>query len=285
MIDIEELKRLAGRATPGPWHADDGAASGFDGSWDVAGSDYCGIASMADTAEVAKLPRDPRSNAEYIAAACNSVPELIAEIERLRNAYEKLEIRLGLKGEGGINITDGIPSEIYIGIGRGYYDSDYELASDVADTVRVESRSHIERLTIALADAMRSPIGVMPDSAANLIASGDLAAAEARQAPVPVPDHNRRKSSGCGNFFGTSSGKARRTTMVKTGRPARSVAGTKDEHPGSLSYIRGQRAGHKFDCRIAAAISATTDEVRPEPQPTCTDSPPPETPGPGSGKA
>lgn len=35
-----------------------------------------------------------------------------------------------------INITDGIPSEIYIGIGRGHYEGengDYELAKDVAD--------------------------------------------------------------------------------------------------------------------------------------------------------
>lgn len=36
-----------------------------------------------------------------------------------------------------INITDGIPSEIYVAIGRGRYDNAplYELARDVADVL------------------------------------------------------------------------------------------------------------------------------------------------------
>lgn len=48
------------------------------------------------------------------------------------------------------NITSGIPSEIYVAIGRGRYTDDhgttseYELAEDVVDAVREECAAEIE---------------------------------------------------------------------------------------------------------------------------------------------
>ena len=45
-----------------------------------------------------------------------------------------------------VNITDGVPSEIYVAIGRNRYENEYELARDVAFTVRAKCRAEIERL-------------------------------------------------------------------------------------------------------------------------------------------
>lgn len=67
--------------TPGPWMAFDGQLDGFDGEWDVVGSDLCGIASMAGTAEKAKFPRDKEANAHLIAAA----PEMLAMLRKMRD--------------------------------------------------------------------------------------------------------------------------------------------------------------------------------------------------------
>ena len=48
------------------------------------------------------------------------------------------------------NITNGIPSEIYVAIGRGRYEDDalgeYRLAEDVAQAVRHLQKTEIERL-------------------------------------------------------------------------------------------------------------------------------------------
>jgi len=49
-----------------------------------------------------------------------------------------------------INITGGIPPEIYVAIGRGRYEGeqgDYDLARDVAAAVRAECKATIDRLT------------------------------------------------------------------------------------------------------------------------------------------
>jgi hypothetical protein len=80
---LYEIEARAAGATAGPWHALDGAAEGFDGSWDVGGPDNCCVASMAETAEAARLPRDKEANAEFIAAARTDVPALVAECRRL----------------------------------------------------------------------------------------------------------------------------------------------------------------------------------------------------------
>lgn len=83
--ELQKLEELERRATLGPWHVGDGAAYGFDGSFDVHGPDNCGIAGMVGTAQAAKHQRNSEANAEFIAATRNALPELIAEIRRLRD--------------------------------------------------------------------------------------------------------------------------------------------------------------------------------------------------------
>lgn len=56
----------------------------------------------------------------------------------IRRAME-IVVADGVPGPGGVNIANGIPSEIYIGIGRGRYEGEngeYDLAEDTADSVR-----------------------------------------------------------------------------------------------------------------------------------------------------
>jgi hypothetical protein len=79
-----------------------------------------------------------------------SLPEQIENgllaVTRLREFERKIH---GV-GEGGIDITNGIPSEIYVAIGRGYYDDEdedeYSLARDVAESVAARCQAEIARL-------------------------------------------------------------------------------------------------------------------------------------------
>jgi hypothetical protein len=80
---IAETRELIAKATAGPWHPSDGSMEGFPGSWDVTGSDNCGIASIADTASVAAFPRDVRANAEFIAASRTSLPDALDDLDTL----------------------------------------------------------------------------------------------------------------------------------------------------------------------------------------------------------
>lgn len=55
----------------------------------------------------------------------------------------------------GINITNGVPSEIYVGIGREHYEDQYEVAEAVARSFEktvAELRADNERLQRELAE-------------------------------------------------------------------------------------------------------------------------------------
>jgi hypothetical protein len=80
-VDLEKLERLAAQATPGPWEV---------------------VASDKYTFTVAILPPDfpqtqlvgrirDEQDAAYIVAACNAVPELIAENRALQEQVRELE--------------------------------------------------------------------------------------------------------------------------------------------------------------------------------------------------
>lgn len=80
---LAELERLAGEATPGPWVVawnGDGKVSGVTPALDAV---HDGEVFFAKNLERDGLARD----CAYIVAACNAVPELVAEIKRLRE-YE-----------------------------------------------------------------------------------------------------------------------------------------------------------------------------------------------------
>lgn len=79
MIDIEELERLAAQATPGPWKMVDARAFLDDEDYEIRNGQHCiGYGTAED-------------DAAYIVAACNAVPELIAENRELRERVRVLE--------------------------------------------------------------------------------------------------------------------------------------------------------------------------------------------------
>lgn len=78
-VDIEKLEELTKAITPLPWrHIDKGHFYVTDAN------------PNREIAKIGMVPRAYAKNAEYIAAACNAVPELI---ERERKLKEKLEKR------------------------------------------------------------------------------------------------------------------------------------------------------------------------------------------------
>lgn len=90
MKNLDELKALCEAATPGPW------------TWECDGDDdpACSFALFAP--HIPRLPerlvlhqhngyiRTTQPNADFIAAARTAMPELIAEVERLQDAYSRV---------------------------------------------------------------------------------------------------------------------------------------------------------------------------------------------------
>lgn len=79
-INLNELERLAKGITPGPWSVKD--------DWHLYIMDATG---KRELAKISNKYRAKDVNAAYIAAACNSVPELIAENRELREKAAELE--------------------------------------------------------------------------------------------------------------------------------------------------------------------------------------------------
>lgn len=76
-IDLEELERLAAQATHLPWKVSD-----IDDRYIVDGS------GKRELARVSMRYKPYPERAEYIAAACNAVPELIARVRELEAELE-----------------------------------------------------------------------------------------------------------------------------------------------------------------------------------------------------
>ena len=83
MTDLTKLKELLGKATPGPWaYMDDG---------------FCGYIESAPSGNWTSFGGEPSEgrlegddpNVQFVVAAVNALPELIAEVERLRT-YAKM---------------------------------------------------------------------------------------------------------------------------------------------------------------------------------------------------
>ncbi len=90
---LEELKKLCAEATPGPWrsevwhnHDDDGWAAVGPHIKDTPGDDFY-------SSEEPDSPSYDRatSDSDFIVAARTAVPELIAEVERLRGIIKEAE--------------------------------------------------------------------------------------------------------------------------------------------------------------------------------------------------
>lgn len=84
MIDLDELMRLHEAATPGPWSVKIGDFESEDGYGTVSASYVEADGKMI----CVPFDRDPEdendeSDSDYIVAACNAVPELVARIREL----------------------------------------------------------------------------------------------------------------------------------------------------------------------------------------------------------
>ena len=108
-LNLDELDRLAKAATPGPWSVDsfhnEGAygngphtSEGFnsyavgcgpDSKWktivDTLNSDIATVEIEYDEGQTHAWDEVGRPNTTYIVAACNALPELVAEIRRLQS--------------------------------------------------------------------------------------------------------------------------------------------------------------------------------------------------------
>ena len=67
------------------------------------------------------------------------------QADALEEAAELAE-RVSVPGPGRVNITGGVPSEVYIDIGRAHYSDQYESAKAAADSVRSQAAQYIRAL-------------------------------------------------------------------------------------------------------------------------------------------
>jgi hypothetical protein len=79
---IDELERLAAQATPGPWE--------HVGFGTVRGGCYIADCFGLSSRDERKI-RQGMKNADYIVAACNSLPGLIAENRELRAKVQMMD--------------------------------------------------------------------------------------------------------------------------------------------------------------------------------------------------
>lgn len=84
MIDLDELMRMHAAATPGPWKVNIGDFESEDGYGTVT-APYVEADGKTICVPFDRGPDDENdeSDAAYIVAACNSVPELVARIREL----------------------------------------------------------------------------------------------------------------------------------------------------------------------------------------------------------
>jgi hypothetical protein len=83
-IDLDELERLAAEATPGPWVIRHGDGWYNKHSYEIEASNESHVAETL-------YAYNGEADAAYITAACNAVPELIAENRALQERVRELE--------------------------------------------------------------------------------------------------------------------------------------------------------------------------------------------------
>lgn len=81
---LAKLKALCAAAAPAPWQSN---VAGIEGDNYIAGT--------GPWYRLGLKGRDPGADAEFIAAARSAVPELIAEVERLRDERQRVADTLG----------------------------------------------------------------------------------------------------------------------------------------------------------------------------------------------
>ena len=98
MIDLDELMRMHAAATPGPWSVKIVDFEAEDGYGTVSAS-YVNADGKMICVPFDRGPDDENdeSDAAYIVAACNAVPELVSRIRELERLCEQQQHRLDFK--------------------------------------------------------------------------------------------------------------------------------------------------------------------------------------------
>lgn len=172
---MTNLRELAKAATPGPWKThlvDDTTVIGPDGV------DVC------TTCDSSQAEREDGYNVEYermeadaaFIAAANpaAISALYAELDEARCSALRAENTLKLHAGDCMSLQKEI-NDLQL-----HHEADMEAA----EASLSEKEREVERLKIALADAIRRPMGVIPASAEGLITYTDVAAAEERRATL-----------------------------------------------------------------------------------------------------
>lgn len=97
-LDLDELERLAAQATPGPWEMDNNY------NIRIAEGGHPLVITINDDEDWIPRPSDAR----YITAACNALPELIARVRELEAKNKDLGIRSMLNNGRAFRLADYI---------------------------------------------------------------------------------------------------------------------------------------------------------------------------------
>lgn len=92
-LDLEKLERLAKAATPGPWAVDDESTQDFGRLYVAKGRTGKLLGRIAEVFEncLVRDKAERESNAQFIAAARNALPALIARIRELEQDAARLD--------------------------------------------------------------------------------------------------------------------------------------------------------------------------------------------------
>jgi hypothetical protein len=174
--DVGELERLARAATPGPWHVQGVGIGGIEDTDGnviaqaqqfkpvrnkddlndriqnaafIAAANPAAVLALIDRVRAAEAERDEVQQARIrtYEICADSSKRLIAERDALRAAVEKIPDiirKSGEPGHGGVDITRGIPSVVYVGIGRERYEDGFDLARETAEYTRDEAAGAVE---------------------------------------------------------------------------------------------------------------------------------------------
>ena len=90
MTDLQELKKLLGKATAGPWHFNEDARSINSDQWLAEGASEYRPCIVTLPVWHAAHSYEQKHNAALIVAAVNSLPALIERVEELERALQEL---------------------------------------------------------------------------------------------------------------------------------------------------------------------------------------------------
>lgn len=136
-VDLDELERLANAASPMPW-----VASVADGEHQI----YCPGAQEYVARIEPWSPQQDAADAAFIAAARTAVPELVAEVRRLRGDFE-CAVKEGRRHEKRISATEAEIVSLYYQIAEWKEATGLTRGGDPGGVTPADLRTHIQALS------------------------------------------------------------------------------------------------------------------------------------------